>query len=270
MAEHLCPKCGGKLFYDAADKLFVCEACGNRYYREVILGASPKNDDLRVYCAPQASGGNGVELSSQYVSETPPEAPPLPAVASERVGANTVPKPTKVTRKTQRYMARYDREREKRERDRLEAEAESRLWEETLSEGMRRANRKAVGTPAEAAEGTSAPAPISHVATPLGGLSPTPSQAGTEGQDTDGGEMPTRARLELALDHAQLTLREKQQTLKRLSSDIWRLERAPGQSARAFRQVLAEANREIDRAELDVKEAKLAVKEAKRNLKKAK
>ncbi len=269
MAEHLCPKCGGKLFYDAADRLFVCEACGNRYYREVILGASPKNDDLRVYCAPQASGGGEVELSSQYVRETPPEVPP-PSVPSERVGANTVPKPATVTRRTQRYMARYDREREKKERDRLEAEAESRLWEETLSEGMRRANRKAIGTPVtEAEEQHPAPAPLARVAAPVGGVTLPTQEIPTEevaAEET----MPTRARLELALDNAQLTLREKQQTLKRLSSDIWRLERAPGQSAREFKQVLAEANREIDRAELAVKEAKLAVKEAKRNLKKAK
>lgn len=269
MTEHLCPKCGGKLVYDAADRLFVCEACGNRYYREVILGASPRNDDLRVYCAPQASGGGEVELSSQYAEESPAEMPPPPpAGASERVGANTLPKPTKVTRRTQRYMARYDREREKRERDRLEAEAESRLWEETLSEGMRRANQKAVGTPTATAAGSPAPAPLSRVAVPIGGATPATYEA-PEVQGTE--EVPpTRARLELSLEDARLTLRDRQQTLKRLSSDIWRMERAPGQSRRDFKNALAEANREIDRAELAVKEAKIAVKEAKRRLKKAK
>ena len=270
MTEHLCPKCGGKLVYDAADRLFVCEACDNRYYREVILGASPKNDDLRVYCAPQASGGGEVGLSSQYAVEPPAEMPPPPpAGASERVGANALPKPTKVTRRTQRYMARYDREREKRERDRLEAEAESRLWEETLSEGMRRANQKAVGAPPANGAESPAPAPLSRVAVPVGGATPAVCGAPEE-QGTEEGTPPTRARLELALENARLTLRDRQQTLKRLSSDIWRMERAPGQSRRDFKNALAEANREIDRAELAVKEAKIAVKEAKRHLKKVK
>ena len=269
MAEHLCPKCGGKLTYDTAEKLFVCSACGNRFYREVILGAAPENDDLRVYLAPQRSAEGEVNLPSQFERETPTEMPPPPAVPSERLDAHVTPKPAKITRRTQRYMARYDRERERQERDRLEAEAETKRWEANLSAEYRRANLKAIGNPApRAAEETppAASAPLAGVAVQVPLVASMP-----EGETTPPtGNMPTRARLELALREAQLSLREKQQTLKRLSADIWRLERAPGQSRREFKNTLAEANREIDRAALAVKEAKLAVKEAKRALKKAK
>lgn len=269
MAEHLCPKCGGKLTYDTAEKLFVCSACGNRFYREVILGAAPENDDLRVYLAPQSSAEGDVDLPSQFEREAPAEMPPPPAVPSERLDAHVTPKPAKITRRTQRYMVRYDREREKRERDRLEAEAETKRWEANLSAEYRRANLKAIGNPApRGVEETSAaaPAPLAGVAAPVPLIAPAP-----EGETVPPAEnMPTRARLELALREAQLSLREKQQTLKRLSADIWRLERAPGQSRREFKNTLAEANREIDRAALAVKEAKLTVKEAKRVLKKAK
>lgn len=268
MAEHLCPKCGGKLTYDTAEKLFVCSACGNRYYREVILGAAPQNDDLRVYLAPQSSAGGEVNLSSQFERETPTEMPPAPVVPSERLDAHVTPKPAKVTRRTQRYMARYDRERERQERDRLEAEAETKRWEANLSAEYRRANLKAIGNPAprKTEEAPAAPAPLAGVAAPV----PLVPQKPDEEAAAPAGEMPTRARLELALHEAQLSLKEKQQTLKRLSSDIWRLEREPGQSRREFKNALAEANREIDRAALAVKEAKLAVKEAKRALKKVK
>lgn len=265
MPEHLCPKCAGKLLYDTTQKLFVCQACGNRFYREVILGATSENDDLRVYCAPHEATDGEVNLPSQYEHDAPPaELPPPPAVESERLEANAAPKAAKVTRRTQRYMARYDREHEKKERDRLAAEAETRRWEENLSAEYRRANLKAIGTLTPQRGNTlRAPAPLS-------GIADTVSTVSEEEEPLPTDAVTVRERLELALRDAQLTLREKQQTLKRLSSDIWRMERAPGQTRREFKNALADANREIDRAEIAVKEAKLAVREAKRKLKKAK
>ena len=265
MSEHRCPKCAGKLLYSTAEKLFVCQACENRYFREVILGSVAESDDQRGFYTPHMAAEGEVRLTSQYEPEKPPvDLPPPPVLESERLGAHVAPKAPKVTRRTQRYMARYDREQGKKERDRLEAEAESRRWEASLSEEYRRANLKAVGVPSPDRQAPlfRAPAPLSEVAAPVASVS-SPEEVP---EDT----APTRERLELALSEARLTLKERQQTLRRLSSDIWRLERAPGQTRREFRDALAEANREIDRAGLAVKEAEVAVKEAKRRLKKAK
>ena len=254
MAEYgQCPKCRGKLVYNEGQDLFVCEGCGNRFFREMIVSGGGKSTGTNVYCAPARATGCQVQLTSQYEGEK--ALPASPPTQSVRLDDPAVPKSEKPKRRMQKQVAEYDRAQEKREEERrLAAEAIGRA-ETSMSEELYRANLLAVGTPRPTEGDTLA-------VTRENGTSQTELPA----PQTVADMTPTirEERLKLAVKDAELALAEKKATHRRLSQDIWKMEPAPGQSRRAFRQSLSEANQAIDRAALEIKEAKIALKEAKR------
>lgn len=265
MAEQICPKCGGTLQYDTAEALFACPACGNRFFREMIFGSAAERQDVKVYCAPR-SGAGELALTSQYERDSTPIEVPQPPVPSEHLDANVTPKVAKVTRRTQRYMARYDRAQEKRERERREAGAEIVRCEASLSVANERVNRRSVGMPrivgpTEPTEAFPVEAEVSET------VSSVPTASAPSAVEASDGL--SRERLRIKLREAQLLLKGKKKTHKRLSREIWRLEQRAGQTRRDFRRELEEANQAIDRAALEVRDAEVQVKEAKRRYREA-
>ena len=266
-----CPKCRGKLVYDEDKDIFICEGCGNRFFRDMIVSGGGKNTGTHVYCAPAGTSGGQVQLSSQYDdgAKTPPAAPPA---QSERLDAPAVPNSGKPKRRIQKQVAEYDREQEKREEERrLAAEAIGRA-ETSMSEEMHRANMRAVGTPRPTAGDTLTvtrengvpPMDLAPLSRSDEGAQDAAAEPLTQQSMADLSPAVREERLKLSVKDAELSLAEKKATYRRLSQDIWKMERAPGQSRRAFRQSLSEANQAIDRAALEIKEAKIALKEAKR------
>lgn len=266
MAEQICPKCGGALQYDTVQALFVCHACGNRFFREMIFGSAAERQDVKVYCAPRA-GAEELELTSQYERDSAPVEVPQPPVPSEHLDANVTPKAAKVTRRTQRYMARYDRAQERRERERREAGEEIVRCEASLAVANERVNQRSVGTPRafEPNEPTGG-SPVEVEVSETISASPTASVP-PAGSASDG---LSRERLRIKLREAQLLLKGKKKAHKHLSREIWRLEQRAGQTRRDFRRELEEANQAIDRAALEVRDAEVQVKEAKRRYREAK
>ena len=271
MAEYgQCPKCRGKLVYNEGQDLFVCEGCGNRFFREMIVSGGGKSTGTNVYCAPARATGCQVQLTSQYEGEK--ALPASPPTQSVRLDDPAVPKSEKPKRRMQKQVAEYDRAQEKREEERrLAAEAIGRA-ETSMSEELYRANLLAVGTPRPTEGDTLAvtrengTSQMYLTSLPQPDLGASDTQTELPAPQTVADMTPTirEERLKLAVKDAELALAEKKATHRRLSQDIWKMEPAPGQSRRAFRQSLSEANQAIDRAALEIKEAKIALKEAKR------
>lgn len=270
MAEQICPKCGGTLQYDTAEALFVCPACGNRFFREMIFGSVAERQDVKVYCAPQ-SGAGELALTSQYERDSAPVEVPQPPVPSEHLDANVTPKAAKVTRRTQRYMARYDRAQEKRERERREVGAEIVRCEASLSVANERVNQRSVGTPRVVAPTEITPVtPLVEAAPEAGAMAASIASEVPMASAATEPDGLSRERLRIKVREAQLLLKAKKKAHKHLSREIWRLEQRAGQTRRDFRRELEEANQAIDRAALEVRDAEVQVKEAKRRYRKAK
>lgn len=257
-----CPKCRGRLSYDTEQDVFFCDACGNRFFREMLLGKPVSGSETTVYRAP-ATGTEEICLSSQF--EEPADEPakePLP-MQSVSVEGHTPAKGTGPSRQAQRMIAAYDKERQKREENRRVADEEISRGRASVSEGVLRANlheinaRRSKGRPAVADE-------------PIMSGQTAPSELPTAVDPSDTASYPmSRERLKLAMRAAEGVLKEKKAVAKKRSKEIWKLERQAGESRADFKRRLDEANREIDLAEIEVKEAKVALKEAKRAYKKA-
>lgn len=258
-----CPKCRGRLSYDTEQDVFFCDACGNRFFREMLLGKPVAGSETTVYRAP-ATGTEEICLSSQFEEPTDdePVKEPLP-MQSVSVEGHTPAKATGPSRQAQRMIAAYDKERQKREENRRVADEEISRGRASVSEGVLRANLHEINAPRSKGR------PVASEETSVSGqIVPSELPTADDAPDTVGQPM-SRDRLKLAVRAAEGVLKEKKAVAKKRSREIWKLERQAGESRTDFKRRLDEANREIDLAEIEVKEAKVALKEAKRAYKQA-
>ena len=257
-----CPKCRGRLSYDTELDVFFCEACGNRFFREMLLRKPVAGTETTVYRAP-ATGTEEICLSSQFEEPTDESVKePLP-MQSVSVEGHTPAKGTGPSRQAQRMIADYDKERQKREENRRVADEEISRGRASVSEGVLRANLHEINAPRSKGRPATAEEPIASEQT-------APSEPPTADFAPDTAPQPmSRERMKLAVRAAEGVLKEKKTVAKKLSKEIWKLERQAGESRAEFKRRLDEANREIDLAEIEVKEAKVALKEAKRAMRQA-